>query len=256
MRAGDAEAGDLPDRRGDENTVFAPEAEKQVVAGDSCDLLRLETEQLGDPVVLMNDVVARAEIGEARERPAGRRCRPRRPPAEDLGVREKRDPEVAPHESPPRGCDGKREALGRLPRLEHLGLDPTEEGAAALGLAAMRERDDDVEPLSHEPAEPVRGFRGATRHERGALGVEREPLALRERIELGCTLERQLGDALVGPDRPHRVGLPDEIGHPVEGRHEIVGDLGRRLLVIGEPDVVVGSKPLCGWIDRRLGDLA
>ena len=257
MRVGADVAGDLADLLvWDEDTVLAAEAEKQVVAGDSCDLLRLEPEQLGDPVVLVDDVVARAEIGEARERPAGRRSRPRRPPAEDLGVREKRDPELAPHEAPPRGRDGEREALGRLPRLEHLGLDPTEEGAAALGLAAMRERDDDVEPLAHEPAELVLGLREAARHERRALGVEREPLALRERIELGCALERELGDALVGPDGPHLVGLPDEIGHPVEGRHEIVRDLGRRLLVVGEPDVVVGAEPLGGRVDRRLGDLA
>jgi len=40
----------------DEDAVVAAEAEQEVVAGDAGDLLRLEAEQLGDAVILVNDV--------------------------------------------------------------------------------------------------------------------------------------------------------------------------------------------------------
>ena len=50
--------------------VLAAEGEVEVVARDAGDLLRLEAEQLADTVVLVDDVVAGAEVGEALEGPA------------------------------------------------------------------------------------------------------------------------------------------------------------------------------------------
>ena len=72
--------------------------------------LGLEAEELRDAVVLVDDVVAGAEVGEARERAAGRRGGARRAAAEDLGVGEQRDAEVAPDEAAAGGRDGEGEA--------------------------------------------------------------------------------------------------------------------------------------------------
>ena len=81
-----------------------------------------------------------------------------------------------------------------------------------LGLAAVRERDDDVEALAEQAVELVLGLGEPARGERRPLRVERERLALRQRVELGRAVERQLGEPLLGPDRAHLVGLPDEVG--------------------------------------------
>ena len=70
-----------------EHAVVAPEAEQQIVARDSGDLLRLEAEELSDAVVLVHDVVAGAQVGEAGKRAAGGRGRARCAPPEDLCVR-------------------------------------------------------------------------------------------------------------------------------------------------------------------------
>ncbi len=179
-------------------------------------------------MILVDDVVAAAEVGEARERPAGRRGRAGRSPAEDLSVGKQRDAELAPDEAASGRRHGERQARRSLPRFEHSGLDAAQQGASPLGLAAVREGDDDVEPLADEAAELVLGLREPAGDERRALRVEREPLALRQRIELGRALERELGDALVGPDGLDLVRLPDEVGHASERRHEVVRDLGER----------------------------
>src|SRR5207253_2804615 len=57
----------------DEDAVLAAEREQQVVARDAGDLPRLEALQLRDAVVLMDDVVARAQVGEALKGAARRR---------------------------------------------------------------------------------------------------------------------------------------------------------------------------------------
>jgi hypothetical protein len=49
----------------DVEAVIALEGQEEVVARDAGDGLRLESEQLPDPVVLVDDVIARAEVGEA-----------------------------------------------------------------------------------------------------------------------------------------------------------------------------------------------
>ena len=57
----------------DVEPVFAAEGELEVVARDACDLPRLEAEQLADAVILVDDVVARPELGERLERATRRR---------------------------------------------------------------------------------------------------------------------------------------------------------------------------------------
>ena len=102
LRVGADVARDLSDLLvRDVQPVLAAEAEEQVVARDAGDLLRLETEQLPDPVVLMDDVVAGAEVGEGLKRATEPGAGARRTLAEDLRVREQDEPEVAPDEPPP-----------------------------------------------------------------------------------------------------------------------------------------------------------
>ena len=61
-----------------EDLVVALVLELEVVAGDAGERLRLEAGEAGDAVVLVDDVVADAQVGEGRHRPAaagrGRRC--------------------------------------------------------------------------------------------------------------------------------------------------------------------------------------
>src|SRR5207237_5847001 len=54
----------------DVQAVIAAERKQEVVARDAGDFLRLETEELADAVVLVDDVVARAQVGERLERAA------------------------------------------------------------------------------------------------------------------------------------------------------------------------------------------
>src|SRR5262249_5396707 len=82
------------------------EREQQVVARDAGDGLRLEAEQLPDAVVLVDDVVAGAEVGERLERAADAgRVGTARAPAEELRVRKQDEVELAPDEAAPCGRD-------------------------------------------------------------------------------------------------------------------------------------------------------
>ena len=172
-------------------------------------------------MVLVDDVVARTQVGEAGERPAGRRGLPRRLAPEDLRVGKESDAELPPDEASPGGCHGEGEARRLGTGREDRSLDAAQERAASLGLAAVGERDDHVEPLSQEPRELVLGLRQAACDERRALSLERVRLSLREGIELGAAVERDPGETLVVPDCPHFVGLPDEVGGAFEGSDEI-----------------------------------
>ena len=107
----------------------------------------------------------------------------------------------------------------------------------------MGERDDDVEALAEQAGELVLRLRDPARDERGPLRLERVRLALREGIELGCAIERNLRAALVPPDGAHVVRLPDEVGLARERRDEVVGDArASLLLVVGEVDRVVVAR--------------
>src|SRR5919197_794636 len=159
LRVGADVAADLADLfMRDVDAVVAAEREQQVVARDPCDLLRLEAAQLGDAVVLVDDVVSGAQIGEALQRTAGRSGGARGTLAEDLRVGEQREPEVAPDEPAARGRDREDDAARLLAGLEHVSLRAADKGLLPQGLAAMREGDDDVELLAQEPVELVLGL--------------------------------------------------------------------------------------------------
>jgi hypothetical protein len=81
--------------------IVSTEAEEEVVARDTRDLLRLEAEQLADAVVLVDDVVAGAQVGKRLQRSSTHTPLARRPLAEDLRVGQERQPEVAPDETAP-----------------------------------------------------------------------------------------------------------------------------------------------------------
>src|SRR5439155_17651311 len=120
-----------------------------------------ETEPLRDAVVLVHDVVAGAQVGEARERAAGRRRRGRCTPAEDLRIGKERDAEVAPDEAATRGRDDELEPAADL--------HPAEQVLLPFRLAAMREGNEHVEALAQERAELVLGLAEPARRERRAL---------------------------------------------------------------------------------------
>jgi hypothetical protein len=131
--------------------VLSPEREEEVVTSDAGDGLRLEALQPSDAVILVDDVVTDAQIGEGLERAPEARVRARRSLAEDLGVREQRDPEVAPDEPATSGADEERDRrLGR----ELIGvvaddrLDPPQEALRAERLTLVRERHEHATPLT------------------------------------------------------------------------------------------------------------
>jgi hypothetical protein len=167
--------------------VVAAEAEEQVVARDPGHGLRLEAEEVSDPVILVNDVVTGAQVGERLERPPDAGVGSRRALAEDLRVREQREAQVPPDESAARRRDGE-EQLGlvrqRLARLEDARLDPAEQVRRPERLPAVCEGDDDPIVGSEERRELVLGFREPAGRERRPLRLERVLLSLRQRLEL------------------------------------------------------------------------
>ena len=94
----------------DVQPVVALEGEEQVVPRDPGDRLRLEPQQLADAVILVDDVVAGPQVGEALQRAPDPDVGPGRPLAEDLGVREEDQVEVAQDEAAPRRRDREDEA--------------------------------------------------------------------------------------------------------------------------------------------------
>ena len=231
--------------------VVAAEAEEEVVARDPGDRLRLEAEQLADAVVLVDDVVAGAQVGERLEGAAAEPTFLRHATAEDLMVREKDEPEVAPDEAAACGRD-REQHLGlvgqRLSGLEQARGDAPQEILRAQRLPAVRERDDNALPGAHERGQLVLGLGEAACSDRGALRLEGERLRLRERVELGRPVERRLfEDAVVLPHAAHPVRLEDEIGNAVERRDEILREPFR--LGVDEVDAPLGSRIDDGLVD-------
>ena len=127
----------------DVEAVLPAEGEQEVVARDARDGVRLEPEQPADAVVLVHDVVARAQVGEGLQRAAAEAAFARHAAAEDLVVGQEDETEVAPDEAAPCRRDGEEE-LGLLrevvPRLEHARLDPAEEVTPGLPTAFISAR--------------------------------------------------------------------------------------------------------------------
>src|SRR5439155_2834540 len=219
-------AGDLADLLvRDVEAVLAPECEQQVVAGDAGYLLRLEGLQATDAVILVDDVVAGAEVGEALEGSPEAGIGSRWPLAEDLRVGEQDESQLAPDETAPRRGDREHElglAGQRLAGLEQPRFDSPEQVLRSQRLAPVREGDDDSLPSPHERAELVLGLGEPARGERRPLRLERERLVRGERIELRGAGEIRLGVELLERDRTHLVGLPDEIRRARKRRDQVV----------------------------------
>ena len=208
----------------DEQPILAAEREVEVIARDARDLLRVEAEQLPDAVVLVDDVIADAKLGEARERAPEPRVCPGRLFPEDLRVRQQDEPELPPHEPAPRRSDGEPQlvlARERLTRAEEWRVDLAEERLLAFRLPAVGERDDDTIPRADEALQLVLRLGDPSRRDCGTLCLEPVWLTLRKRIELRRPVERERPQALLVPDAAHVVGLPDEIRRSVDGRDEI-----------------------------------
>ncbi len=239
-----------------EQPVLAAEREMQVVARDAGDRLGVESEELPDAVVLVDDVIAHPQVGEARESATEPGVRPSGLLAEDLRVRQEDEPELPPDEPAPRRRDREPE-LGirgkRLTRCERRPVDLPQERALPLGLAPVGEGDDDPVPGANEPLELVLRLGDPACGDGRALRLETMRLPLWERIELGRVVQLG-GEALLVADAAHVVRLPDEVGCTIDGRHEIGRRLRRRGIAFVGTEVrldEVGA-PLGGGIDRRL----
>src|SRR5215213_7353161 len=236
--------------------VVTAKAEEEVVARDVGDRLRLEAEQLADAMVLVDDEVAGAEVGEAVERAPRRRRASTRALAEDLRVRQQHEPEVAPDEATPRGRNGEQQSrlLGqRVARLEDARLDTPQQSRRAQRLAAVRECDDDAVARADERRQLVLRLGETARRDRRPLRLEGERLTARERVELRRALQRQLDLELLRPDLPHLLWLPHQVGRPVERCDEVARDR-LTLAVLVEHHLLQVEPSLCGRIDDRVLD--
>ncbi len=82
---------------------------------------------------------------------------------------------------------------------------------------------------------------------------------MREGIELGCAVERELGQTFLLPDLPYFVGLPDEVGNAVERQHEVGGRptaSSHMLCFVGERDADKIQPNFRRGEDRRLLDVS
>ena len=238
----------------DVQAVLAAEREQQVVARDAGDLLRLEAEQLADAVVLVDDVVAGAEVGERLERAAADPALARDAAAEDLVVGQQHEPELAPDEAAAGRRDREQDlrlVRDRVARLEHPRLDLAQHVLGAQRLAAVRERDDDALPRADERRQLVLRLGEPARGDRRPLRLERELLSLRERVELGRAVERDRLEPVLLPDPAHVVRLEDEVGAARERRHEVVRHRPR-LALFAVPLLDEVEAALDGRIDDRL----
>ena len=219
----------------DVQPVLAAEREVEVVARDARDLLRLEPEQLPDAVVLVDDVVADAQVGEARERAAEPRVGARRPLAEDLRVGQQDEAELAPDEArgvPARPRTAARVGRQRSPALEQRRVDLSQQRRLPLRLAAVGERDDDAVPGADEARELVLGLGEPARGDRGRCASNANGCPCGNGSSSVAPSELERGERLLLPDLAHVVRLPDEVRRPIDGRDEIVGADGRALAVV------------------------
>src|SRR3954451_22117471 len=237
----------------DVQAVVATEAEEEGVARDGGDVFRLDPEQLSDPVVLVHDVVAGAEIRERLQRPASDAALARRTLAEDLRIRKQHETQIAPDEAAPRRRDGEEHL--RLTRESVAVLEQTRVGAAqqvllAQGLAEVGKRNDDPVARAHERVELVLCLRQTTRDERRPLRFERERLVRRQRVEPRGAADRDRLEPLFLPDPAHLVHFPDDVRAGGNRRNEISRHR-YRLIVVRERGLDEVEPAFGGRIDGR-----
>ena len=211
----------------DVEPVLAAEREEEVVARDAGDLLRLEAEQLADAVILVDDVVADAQVGERRERPPSR-ASARGGRLRNTCVSGSRTSPSSRQTNPRRaGETAKRTRClprqGSAVRVDRA-LDLAQQAALAQRLAAVRERDDDAVAGAHESRELVLGLGEAAGRDRRPLRLELECLPARERVELRGAVERDRRQPFLLPDRRTSSGCQTKSGGAVDRRDEVVGD--------------------------------
>ena len=136
------------------------------------------------------------------------------------------EPELAPDEAAPSSGDGEQQL--RLLRevlagVEHARVGPLQQVVGAKRLARVREGDDDAVAAVDEAVELVLGLGEAPGGDRRPLRLERERLRPAGTDRARTRPEGDLRESLLRPDAPHLVRLPDEVRHPFEHRHEIVG---------------------------------
>ena len=213
----------------DVQPVVAAEREEEVVACDVRDRLRLEAEQLADAVVLVDDVVARAQVGERLQRPAAHPAGARCAAAEDLRVGSRASAEVAPDEAAARGSDGEEQARARRRPPSSRTRASTRRSMFCVRrrFALVRERDDDAVAGLDEAPELLLGFGEAARGDRRLLRLERERLARRQRVELADSFRVEVvAPELLEPDALHLAGSQHEVGRAIEYGHQVLGNSG------------------------------
>ena len=174
-------------------------------------VLRLEAEQLADAVILVDDVVAGAEVGERLQRPAAEAALARRAAAEDLVVGQQHEPELAPDEAAAgrrRRRTGARARSGSgVARLEHA-APSTRRRRFCVRSASPRcgKATTTRWPERRSAASSLSASASPRAAIAGRCASKRERLALRERVELGRAGERgRLEDAVLLPDAAHVV---------------------------------------------------
>ncbi len=203
-------------------------------------------------MVLVDDEVAGAQVGEGLQRATQPLIDTGRALAEDLRVREQDEPELAPDEPATGGGDREQELRLRgqvRVRVDDPGLDPAQQVLGPQGLAPVRERDHHALPGPQERAELGLGLGEPPCGDRRSLRLEGERLAGRERVELRRAFQVEGRAELFGADRAHLVGLPDQVGRALERRHEVAGNR-RQLTVVAVPRLDQIEPSLGGRVDR------
>ena len=205
----------------------------EVVARDARDRLRVEPEQLPDTVVLVDDVVAHAQVGEARER-AAEPARPRAAAACGRPACPGRRTSPSSRQTNPRraGATAKRRSgsAGSASPGASSGASTFRRSAAlALGLAAMSERDDDAVPGADEALELVLRLGEPARGDRRPLRLEAMRLPLRERVELGRVVESRAASPSSSQTRRTSSGCQTRSGARSTGGTRSPGGAGAAL---------------------------
>ena len=169
---------ELVDRH--EDAVRALELEVEVVARDAGDALRVEAGEAREPVVLVDDDVAGAQVGERAQQPAAAPRRPLGAPAAvdqpvlgDRGELQRRADEAVAEV----GLREHEPAVLRLPARPQ----PLQVVGGALALAALRPRDERRVARARELLELRLGLVERAGGELGRLRAELERLRARDR---------------------------------------------------------------------------
>ncbi len=238
--------------------VVAAKREEEIVARDVRDRLRLEAEQLADAVVLVDDEVAGAQVGERLQRAAAHPPRARRTATEDLRVGKQDEREVAPDEAAARRSDREHEARARSGSPS-----PSSSTRASIRRSMFWVRS--ASPLcgnattTRLPAltSPESSFSASARPRAAIAGF----CASNENgwpdgsgsSSLDAFQVEVVAPELLEPDAFHLAELPHQVGRTVEDGHEILGN-ARSFTFFFEQQTVVGIERVEPALGRRIDD--